>query len=386
MKLIINLIQLLLLLNTAIHTSSLFFTKTKKDNNYHLIAAKYHPEMPMNIRKILEEVGDNPVIKIQLGRTPVEAILILFLNIVSLWKFNNKQLELGYDEIYHNYLLITIQNDKSPKVLQQIFGGEKDTLGSMVYKLEKAHRVRLLKPVFPTEFVDIYDIPLTSNKTFTLNRLITTASNIDKHFYTYDAGNNNMCQTFVENIVDLNGLTPNILDNSTQIALKPQDAKALVATLGSRSDIVKYITDLGGKIDKLVFDHKIKWKKPIKKEFTLFGDMHIKTVDETVHNNTNEVLLKSNADTIVENVDDVFNAVVALEEDDKKKKQKQSIIIIIGIIILILMISLAAMFTYFIWKKRKGLDQRIKKESVNNAIIESKSDSSLSTNMNTIAN
>ncbi|CAF4310809.1 unnamed protein product, partial [Adineta steineri] len=111
---------------------------TKKDNNYHLIAAKYHPEMPMNIRKILEEVGDNPVIKIQLGRTPVEAILILFLNIVSLWKFNNKQLELGYDEIYHNYLLITIQNDKSPKVLQQIFGGEKDTLGSMVYKLEKA--------------------------------------------------------------------------------------------------------------------------------------------------------------------------------------------------------------------------------------------------------
>ena len=183
--------------------------------------------MPQKVRQILEKVGDNPVLKIQLGRTPVEAVLILLLNLVSLWKFTDKQLELGYDEIYHNYLLITIQNEKGPNVLQQMFGTAKDSIGSTVYKLEKAHRIRLMKPVFPIEFVDIYDIPLTSNKIFTLNRLITTASNIDKHFYTYDAGNNNMCQTFVENIVDINGLTSNIIDNTTRIALKPQDAKAL---------------------------------------------------------------------------------------------------------------------------------------------------------------
>lgn len=213
--------------------------------------------MPQKVRQLLEQVGDNPVLKIQLGRTPVEAVLILFLNLVSLWKFSNKQLELGYDEIYHNYLLITIQNEKKLNVLQNIFQTSKDVIGSTIYKLEKAHRVRLTKPVFPTEFIDIYDIPLTSNKLFTLNRLITIASNIDKHFYTYDAANNNMCQTFVENIVDINGLTPNIIDNATRIALKPQDAKALIATLGSRSDVVKRITDLGGKLDKWVFDRKI---------------------------------------------------------------------------------------------------------------------------------
>jgi len=319
--------------------------------------------MPARVRRILEQVGDNHVLKIQLGRTPVEAVLLLFLNLVSLGKFTNKQLELGYDEIYHNYLLITIQNDKVPNVLQKIFGTTKDVVSSTVYKLEKAHRVRLTKPVFPTEFVDIYDIPLTPNKIFTLNRLITTASNIDKHFYTYDAGNNNMCQTFVENIVDINGLTANIIDNTTRIALKPQDAKALIATLGSRSDIVKHVTDLGGKLDKWVFDHKIVWKKPMIKEFALVGNMHVKTVDDVTDNNTDEIL-KSSADTvvingmtdtIVENVDDVFNAAVALEEDDKKTKRNQMIITIIGIIVFIILVGTATAIIFFIWKRRKGL-------------------------------
>jgi hypothetical protein len=172
-----------------------------------------------------------------------------------------------------------------------------------------------------------------------------------------------MCQTFVENIVDINGLTANIIDNTTRIALKPQDAKALIATLGSRSDIVKHVTDLGGKVDKWVFDHKIVWKKPMIKEFALVGNMHVKTVDDVADNNIDEIL-KSSADTvvingmtdtIVENVDDVFNAAVALEEDDKKTKRNQMIITIVGIIVFIILIGTAAVIIFFIWKRRKGL-------------------------------
>jgi hypothetical protein len=318
--------------------------------------------MPKKVRQILEQVGDNPVLKIQLGRTPVEAVLILFLNLVSSWKFSKKQLELGYDEIYHNYLLITIQNEKGPNVLQTMITAAEDAISSTVFKLEKAHRVRLMKPVFPTEFVDVYNIPLTPNKTFTLNRLITAASNIDKHFFSYDAANNNMCQTFVENIVDINGLTSNIVDDVTRIALKPQDAKALIATLGSRSDIVKRITDLGGTLDKWVFDRKIKWKKPLIKEFALFGDMHIKTAGD--NGNTDDILqsssdavviLNGTTDSIIENVDDVFNAVVSLEEDEKETKQNQMIITIVGILlVVIILVGAAAIIAFFLWRKRKG--------------------------------
>ncbi|CAF1290901.1 unnamed protein product [Rotaria sordida] len=348
--------------------------------------------MPKRVRKILDEVGDHPVLKIQLGRTPVEAVLILFLNILSSWKFSDKQIELGYDEIYHNYLLITIQNKKKLNVLHTMIEASKDTVGSSVYKLEKAHRVRLMKPVFPTEFVDIYNIPLTSNKTFTLNRLITTASNIDKHFYTYDAGNNNMCQTFVENIIDINGLTSNIIDNTTRIALKPQDAKTLVATLGSRSDIVKRITDLGGTLDKWVFDHKIKWKKPVVKEFTLIGNMHVKAKNDITNNNIDDIInnniddiLSSSADTIVvngmtdtviENVDDAFNAVIALEEDEKKTKRNQLIIMIFSILLVILLSLGAAIVIFFIWQKRK--DKLMGKESTGDIVDKSKTESNLS--------
>jgi hypothetical protein len=320
--------------------------------------------MPQRVRQILEQVGDNPVVKIQLGRTPVEAVLLLFLNLVSSWKFSQKQLELGYDEIYHNYLLITIQNEKGPNILQTMIATAKDTIGSTIYKLEKAHRVRLTKPVFPTEFVDIYEIPLTPNKTFTLNRLITAASNIDKHFYSYDAANNNMCQTFVENIVDINGLTLNIIDDKTRMALKPQDAKSLIDTLGSRSDIVKRVTDLGGTLDKWVFDRKIKWKQPLTKEFAVLGNMHVKKADDPTNDNTEDILQSSGdaviingtADSIVENADDIFNAVVSLEEDEKETKRNRMIGTIVGIVlVVILLLGAAATIAFFIWRKRKGL-------------------------------
>ncbi|CAF3422355.1 unnamed protein product [Rotaria sp. Silwood1] len=348
--------------------------------------------MPVKVRKILEQVGDNPVVKIQLGRTPVEAVLILFLNILSSWKFANKKIELGYDEIYHNYLLITIQNEKKLNVLQRMVEASKRTVGSIVYKLEKAHRVRLMKPVFPTEFVDVFDIPLTPNKTFTLNRLITTASNIDKHFYTYDAANNNMCQTFVENIVDINGLTSNIIENTTRIALKPQDAKALVATLGSRSDIVKHITDLGGTVDKWIFDHKIKWKKPLVKEFVLIGNMHVKAKNDITNSNTdnitnstivdiqrssdNTTVINGMTDTVIENADDAFNAVVALEEDEKKEKRNQLIIIIFSVLLVILLCVGAIIFIFFIWQNRKN--ELMEKESTGDVQDKPKSESSSS--------
>ncbi|UJR37383.1 hypothetical protein I4U23_030089 [Adineta vaga] len=363
-------IQLLLILGTIIFTDSFLLSKKKK-KDHHLITAKHDPQMPFRVRELLEEIGDNPVIKIQLGRTPVEAVLIFFLNVFSLGKFHSKQMKLGYDEIYHNYLLITIQNKNNLSVLQNLFQSEKDAIGTTVYKLEKAHRVRLIKPTFPTEFIDLFDIPLTSNKILTLNRLITTASNIDKKFYTYDAGNNNMCQTFVENIVDINGLTQNIVDEKTRHALKPQDAKTLVATLGSRKDIVKLITDLGGNLDKLIFDRKVKWKEPEVKEFAVLNNVHVKIIVDIGQNKTNEVPIQSNngivkidgmTDTIIENADDVYEAAVALEEGEKKAKHNDITFVIVGIIVAVLGVGTIALLSYIII-----LDTLTKNELVSNS-------------------
>ncbi|CAF1470945.1 unnamed protein product, partial [Didymodactylos carnosus] len=238
--------------------------------------------MPVRVRQLLEKVGDEPIIKIQLGRTPVQDLPIKILDFLSDSKFSDKQLELGYDEIYHNYLLITIQNSNGPNVLQHILGTvAHSTTASTILKLEKAHRIALTYPTIPDELLSVYDIPLTPNKPLTLNRLISTASNVDKNFYNYNAAENNMCQTFVENIVDINDLTRNITDQATLNALKPQDAKALIATLGSRSNIVKAATDLGAKFDKLVFDRKIKWKNSSPKELDLLRNGDIADSEST---------------------------------------------------------------------------------------------------------
>ena len=103
-----------------------------------------------------------------------------------------------------------------------------------------------------------------------------------------------MCQTFVENIIDINDLMSNIVDQATLNALKPIDAKALISTLGSRSNIVKVVTDLGAKLDKLIFDRKIKWKKSQLKEFV------------PLHNN-----------------DTIYNAIFELEKHGKHKNNNK---------------------------------------------------------------
>lgn len=312
--------------------------------------------MPRRVRKILTKVGDLPIVKLQLGRTPVQTVLLLILNLMSAWNFQKKQIELGYDEIYHNYLLITIDNDRDAS---SAFDG-----GGIVYKLDKAQRVQLVETKSSGDFVEIYEIPLTQNKVFTLNRLITTASNVDKHFYTYDAGNNNMCQTFVENIVDINGLTQNIVNETVRTALKPQDARALVATLGSRSDIVKRITDLGGALDKLVFDRTIKWKNPGEKEFVLYGHMHVKVphdetnaiMDEVVPNTDDIVVFNGTTDAVLENEDELYQAVVALEVQDKKNQSRRNILFISGLTFgTVLLLSTLGIIAYCYYRRTTGL-------------------------------
>ncbi|CAF1093038.1 unnamed protein product [Rotaria sp. Silwood1] len=161
--------------------------------------------MPLRVRNLLEQLGDELILKIELGRTPVQGFPIKILNFLSHSKFTDKQLELGYDEIYHNYLLVTIKNSQGPHTLQHMLGNIRLNVSARtILKLEKAQRIALKPPSIPDELIDVYDIPLTPDKPLTLNRLISTASNVDKNFYTYDAGENNMCQTFVENIIDIN--------------------------------------------------------------------------------------------------------------------------------------------------------------------------------------
>jgi hypothetical protein len=124
--------------------------------------------------------------------------------------------------------------------------------------LEKGPRVQLHLAVDPNMFVRVYDIPLNSTR-LTVNSLMTTALNQDPNFFTFDASNTNTCQSFVENVLNSNNLTQNIVDEATLLALKPQNTTALVDALGSYRGMSKMITDVAGNFDKLIHDKKIIW-------------------------------------------------------------------------------------------------------------------------------
>jgi hypothetical protein len=126
-----------------------------------------------------------------------------------------------------------------------------------VYTLEKGPRVQLQQAV-PDQFIRVYNIPLNTER-LTVNNFMTRALTKDPNFFTFDASNTNTCQSFVENLLDSNNLTQNIVDEATLLALKPQNTAALVAALGSYRGISKTVTDMAANLDKLIFEKKITW-------------------------------------------------------------------------------------------------------------------------------
>jgi hypothetical protein len=132
------------------------------------------------------------------------------------------------------------------------------TKAKQTFALEKGPRVQLQPVVDPIRLERVYKIPLQS-ECLTVNTLRTKALNQDKNFFTYDASNRNTCQSFVENVLHANNLIENILDEETLLALKPQDAAALISALGSYHEVFTMITDMACYLDKLIYDQKIVW-------------------------------------------------------------------------------------------------------------------------------
>ncbi|CAF3723197.1 unnamed protein product [Rotaria sp. Silwood1] len=206
-----------------------------------------------------------------------------------------------------------------------MFGNaSQNTTATTILKLEKRLRISLKYRIIPDELIDVYDIPLTPNKPLTLNRLLSAALNVDKNFYRFDVGANNTCQTFVENIIDINGLLPNIIDQATLNALIPIDAKTLISSLGSRADIVEIATNLGAQLEKLVFDHKLTWKKSQPKEFVLMRNVNV-TDSESINAIYNATLeLEKNVIQVDRHVNRPKFNQNRLDEDDDDDSTSES--------------------------------------------------------------
>jgi hypothetical protein len=183
---------------------------------------------------------DNSKIKkIEIARKPVVKGVQMVLDRLSNGNFSKAKKKLGYNDVYHNYLIVELEDGKK-------------------YKLEKNHVVEAKKLKDADLKAERYDIPINGHD-LTIKGMLDNASKDDKEFYKYDPRNKN-CQYFTKEMIERNSLIPS--NEKAREVLKPQDGKQLINSLGKYSNLPKIITDVAGASDRLINGGRIAIGQP----------------------------------------------------------------------------------------------------------------------------
>lgn len=181
------------------------------------------------LRTFLDTKGSQDISSIEIARKPVHGIITKALDLASGGRFSKKKRELGYTDIMHNYLLVTLKDGST-------------------YRVEKNHQIETKKATSSDLQGERSHVPLISNgnpTSLTLKDMVSKASENDPKFWNYDAQNAN-CQDFTKSMLEKNGLTPE--HNPAQ-----QNAVELINTLPLGGTIPKLITDTAAYADQVVF-------------------------------------------------------------------------------------------------------------------------------------
>ena len=182
--------------------------------------------------RFIETNGNKEIESINIGRTPVNKIAQTALNVLSLGRFKKKIKALGYDDIYHNYIIIKYKD------------------GSQV-KLEKNH-IPEFNQVTNNDIQNLkVSIPVNNHK-LTTKEIIDKASQNNIDFYKYDPAKQN-CQVFVRDIVDKNNLLPQ-LETDKLKEIEPQQVESALNTLlPPFKNLPKTITNIASSGDKVLY-------------------------------------------------------------------------------------------------------------------------------------
>jgi hypothetical protein len=184
------------------------------------IRTKFNPEG----RKILEQHGNKQIKSIAVCRKPVQSIIQHFMNFMSLGKFFDKKKELRYEDIFHLFVVIILED------------------GTKI-ELEKNHVPELSYKIAIDNNTQIKNVNI-SNK-LTLQDFINGGINILKErFWSYNKADNN-CQFFIDALLSGSGLNTVELRNFVM-----QKASELVKTLpGIPSKLIDKMIDLVTRAD-----------------------------------------------------------------------------------------------------------------------------------------
>lgn len=183
-------------------------------------------------KKFIEKEGGQNIKNIYVNREPVVSGVKKAVNLLTFGGLEKARKKLGYDDVYHNYMIVETDDGKK-------------------FRVEKNHVVEAKE----TKQTGQHKIPL--NKATKLGELIKNAEGgHPKEFYQYNPVGQN-CQNFTDDIVKRNDLLKNV-DDKTKKILEPQDAHNLLK--GPLSALPKVITDLAGSFDRGIHGDGIKRK------------------------------------------------------------------------------------------------------------------------------
>ena len=178
--------------------------------------------------EFLERTGRQRMTSLVVVRKPVLKGVSLILNALSLGQFAKVSKALGYDDVYHNFLLVSF--------------GDGST-----WKVEKNHVIEHFVPTSADLSLRAGAISFAPGESFAV--LVERAAAKDpRALWVYNPSSTN-CQDFTARIASVTGRE--VTDPYARELLTPQDAVSLVRSLGAWSPIPKRVTDIAGLLDRV---------------------------------------------------------------------------------------------------------------------------------------
>jgi hypothetical protein len=186
--------------------------------------------IPPKLKSFLDKDGGQKIESVTIARRPLAGGITTLLDVLSRGGFSKVKRRLGYDQVYHNYLVVKTKD-----------GG--------LYKLEKNHVVEEAPATANDLKNEHYTIPV--HKDLSVKDLIDNASSRGKSFWQYRP-DSDTCQRFAKDVLVDSGLTAGVTDPRAREIIEPQDAGALLDSLGRLKGLPQKVTDIAGSFDRIL--------------------------------------------------------------------------------------------------------------------------------------
>lgn len=203
------------------------------------IRYNYSPQ----IRKLLDQVGEYTIKNITIYRSPVQSFVKKFINIISLGAFASKLKQLGFDEVFHLYIRVDLNNPNVQSGVTSLRVEKNHVINISLWNPSSDEVNNKMNLIMPNDFWN--SIGGLKFRQFLLN----AQNAMGQDYYRYDAFTNN-CQIYIYQLLQQN----KILDiNPEAKTFIFQDVTTLANELKGTSKISRGLTNIASIGDTLIY-------------------------------------------------------------------------------------------------------------------------------------